>query len=279
MTRLRYTVAAALGLVALASPAAAAQNGDFPQVRAGQRVEGSLDPSSPRFADGQPFKVFQFQAQPGRRYTATMESPDFDAYLVLARENAGITEELRENDDGGEGTSARLRFTVPANGTYLLIARSYSSGRSGAFTLGLEDGGPIVIPRPAPARVGETVEGTLSDTDGFLDESEKNYDLYVVRGAPGEDVHVLLASEAFDAYLESGELVDGGFQVDESNDDYEGRSAALQLRLGVRGEAVVRATSLSGNQEGAYTLSVRAGRLPPRGEVSTGMVEMAPNVP
>lgn len=279
MTRFQHTIAAAV-VATLASHPAAAQNGDFPQVRAGQPVEASLDEGSPRFADGRPFKVFQFQGQPGRRYTATMESQAFDAYLVLARENGGITEDLRENDDGGEGTSARLRFTLPAGGTYLLVARSYSSGRSGPFTLRLEDGGPIVTPRPTPARVGETVQGTLSDTDGFLDESEKNYDLYVVRGAPGEDVHVVLASEAFDSFLESGELVDGAFEVDDSNDDYEGRSAALQLRLGVRGEAVVRATSLSGNQEGAYTLSVRAGRLPPRGEgVAAGVVEMAPNVP
>jgi hypothetical protein len=287
MNRLRHTVAAALGLAALASTDAAAQNGGFPQVRAGQTVEGSLTSSAPRFADGRPFKVFQFQGQPGRRYTATMESEAFDAYLVLARMNAGITENLRENDDGGDGTSARLRFTLPASGTYLLVARSYSTGRTGAFTLRLEDAGPIVIPRPAAARVGETVRGTLSDTDGFLDESEKNYDLYLVRGQPGEDVHVVLASEAFDAFLESGELGDGGFRVEESNDDYEGRSAALQLRLGVRGEAVVRATSLSGNQEGAYTLSVRAGRLPPRedtdisapGVVEAAGVEIPANVP
>jgi hypothetical protein len=273
MTRFSYTIAAAATLALLAAPRAAAQNGDFPEVRAGQPVQRSLDASSPRTVEDKPFQVFQFRAQPDRRYTVTLESPTFDAYVVLGRENGGITEYLREDDDGGEGTSARLRFTVPAAGSYLLIARSYS-GDPGAFTLRLEDGGPIVIPTPQPARMGQTVQGTLTDDDGFLPEGEKNYDLYVVRGEPGEDLHVILASEAFDSYLESGEVVDGRFVRDGSNDDYQGRDAGLQLRLGRRGEAVIRATSLNGNQEGAYTLSVRAGRLPEPVEVEGETVEV-----
>lgn len=274
MTRFSYTIAAAATFAALAAPRAAAQNGDFPEVRAGQPVQRSLDASSPRTVEDRPFQVFQFRAQPDRRYTVTLESPAFDPYVVLARENAGITEYLREDDDGGEGTSARLRFTVPAAGSYLLIARSYS-GDAGAFTLRLEDGGPLVLPTPQPTRIGQTVQGALSDSDGFLPEGEKNYDLYVVRGEPGEDVHVILASEAFDSYLESGEVVDGRFVRDGSNDDYQGRDAGLQMRLGRRGEVVVRATSLGSNQEGEYTLSVRAGRLPEPEPVEVEVEEIA----
>lgn len=265
MIRIQHTVAAAFGFAFLASHGAAAQRGGFPEVRTGQLVHESLDSASSRYIDGRPFRVFQFQAQPGRRYVATMESPAFDPYLILARTNGGITESLKEDDDGGDGTSARLRFTVQSPGTYLLIARGYAPSASGRFTVGLEDAGEIVVPAPVPVRVGETTEGSLSDTDGFLDEGDKNYDLYVVRGDPGEDVHVVLASSAFDAFLEVGELVDGRFQSEQSNDDYQGRDAGLQMRLGRRGEAVVRATSLGGGQVGAYTLTVRTGKLPPAG--------------
>jgi hypothetical protein len=281
MTRFRHTIAAALGLVALTSTLAAAQRGDYPVVRPGQPVEGVLDAESPRFVDGKAFRVYQFQAQPGRRYVATMSSSEFDAYLVLARANGGITEYIKQDDDGGEGINARLRFTVPIAGTYLLIARGLSAQARGPFSVGLEDAGEIVVPAPVPLRVGQTVEGSLSDTDGFLDESERNYDLYVVRGDPGEDVYVMLASPSFDTYLEAGELVDGTFQQEQSNDDYRGRDSALQLRLGRRGEAFVRATSLSGNQVGAYTISAASGRLPAREDTAEAQIDIAApaNVP
>lgn len=281
MNRFKLGVAAALSLVAFTSQGAAAQRGDFPVVRPGESVVGSLDAEAPRFVDGKAFRVYQFRAQPGRRYIATMNSTEFDSYLILARANGGITEYIKQDDDSGEGMNARLRFTVPVADTYLLIARGLSARARGPFRVELEDAGEIVVPPPVPLRVGQTVEGTLSDTDGFLDENEKNYDLYLVRGEPGEDVYVTLASSAFDAFLEAGELVDGTFRQEQSNDDYRGRDSGLQLRLGRRGEIVVRATSLSGNQVGAYTISAASGRLPARTEEADGDVLIAPpaNVP
>lgn len=269
--------AAAAALVMLAPGGASAQQHDFPEVRPGQAAEGSLDATSPRTLNDQPFRVFQFQAKAGRRYAATMESDAFDSYLVLARTNGGITETMKEDDDGGDGVDARVRFTVPADGWYLLIARGFSTESAGAFRVGLEDAGEIVVPPATPVRVGASAEGTLSETDGFLDASERLYDLYLVRGEPGQDVHVLMTSEAFDAYLEAGEMAGGTLRVEVSNDDYEGRDSGIQLRLGRTGEAVVRATSLGGGQEGAYTLSVRDGRLPSRDEgmETTAPVEMA----
>jgi hypothetical protein len=278
MHRYSFAAAAAAALVLLAPHAAAAQQHDFPEVRPGQASEGSLGPDAPRTLNDQPFRVFQFQAKAGRRYAATMQSEAFDSYLVLARTNGGITETMKEDDDGGDGVDSRVRFTVPADGWYLLIARGFSTASAGAFRVGLEDAGEIVIPPAAPVRVGEMVEGTLSETDGFLDENERLYDLYRVRGEPGQDVHILMSSEAFDAYLEAGEMVGGRLRVDASNDDYEGRHSGVQVRLGRTGEAVVRATSLSGGQEGAYTLIVRDGRLPSRdGEEGAAMpVEASP---
>jgi hypothetical protein len=263
MTRFTQTLAAT-ALVVLATRDAAAQTG-FPEVRAGQPVQETLGGSDPRTIDGKPFKVFQFRAQPGRRYTATLESSAFDSYLVLARANGGITEIMREDDDGGDGVDARLRFTVPTAGTYLLVARSFSANSAaGPFRLALVDGGEIVVPQPSPVRVGASVRGSLTEDDGYLEDDAKSYDLYVVRGAPGQDVHVLLASEDFDAFLESGEMVNGQFRSEASNDDYDGRDSGLQLRLDSRGEAVVRATSLGSGGEGDYVLTVREGRLPPR---------------
>lgn len=271
MIRFRHTAAAAATLATLVYQPAAAQRGGFPELRPGQSVQESLDESAPRLSDGRAFKVFQFQAQPGRRYVAGMASTAFDSYLILARANGGITEYVKEDDDGGDDRNARLRFTVKSAGTYLLIARGLNAQAAGQFTLRLEDAGEIVAPRPTPVRVGETVRGTLSDTDGFLDESDKNYDLYVVRGDPGEDVHVLMRSDAFDAYLEIGELVNGQFHGEQQNDDYLGTDSGLGMRLGRTGEIVVRATSLRGGQQGAYTLEVRTGKLPSHAELDLGV--------
>jgi hypothetical protein len=221
-----------------------------------------MEPGDSRLRNGRPFKVFQFQAQPGRRYVATMASQAFDPYLVLARTNGGLTEYLKEDDDSGGGNSARLRFTVPERGVYLLVARGLTAAAAGSFNLRLEDGGMIAVPAPVTIRSGESVQGTLTESDGLLYEEDKNYDLYRVRGAPGEDVQVVLTSTAFDTFLESGEMAAGGFQREQYNDDAEGTDSALRLRLDTRGEALVRVTSLRRNVSGAYSVSVRSTKLP-----------------
>lgn len=179
----------------------------FPTLAPGQVVQEQLGSDDPQLAEHGPFHVYQVRAQPGIRYVAWMDSDDFDAYLTLGRTVGGITDYMRTDDDGGEGTNSRLRFTVPAAGTYLIIARSLGEGGSGAFRLGLD----TVRVRPAPVRdvaFGETVRGTLSESDAELEEEEGFYQLFRFSGAAGQRVRAAMESEDVSPVIEIG-MMDG----------------------------------------------------------------------
>ena len=66
-------------------------------------------------------------AQPGR-LVVDMTSDDFDTVLELHRDGSKIV----EDDDGGDGTNARLSADVQP-GLYSVVARSYSDGAGGGL--------------------------------------------------------------------------------------------------------------------------------------------------
>lgn len=79
---------------------------------------------------------YTFDSAPGRLVTIAMSSSSFDTYLYL-RDPAGNV--IKSDDDSGGGTNSRISFTLPAGmaGTYTIEATSYSTGRTGAYTLTL----------------------------------------------------------------------------------------------------------------------------------------------
>lgn len=62
----------------------------------------------------------------------------FDTYLELYAPDGG---EVARDDDGGDGTAARLdRVRLPRAGRYTIVARGFSSSAAGRYTLALERG-------------------------------------------------------------------------------------------------------------------------------------------
>ena len=233
---------------------------DLPEIRVGQEVEGRLWAESPESLNWGPFEAFRFQGEAGTRYMADARSDDFDTYLSLAHVVGGITEFIQEDDDGGEGTDARLRFRIDRDGSYLLIVRGWGMDR-GRFTLSL-----VELPPPPPAVVRsleweQTVEGHLS-LEGSLFETEWGdeipYDLWTFEGTAGDVVRVAMDSEDFDAYVEVGILDGDEFILEASDDDGgAGSNALLHHRLSQDGTFAIRARSFSGwAAEGRYTLRV-----------------------
>ena len=80
--------AAAVFLALAVAAAVPAQAQRFSNVRPGQSVEGRLSENDPALFQRGRFKVYQFRAQTGVRYVATLQSGDFDAFLTLARTTA-----------------------------------------------------------------------------------------------------------------------------------------------------------------------------------------------
>jgi hypothetical protein len=101
----------------------------------GTSGSGSLAASDPRLGDNSHYDMWFYDATAGQTITVNMQSADFDTYLILARLVGNRVEFLAEDDDGGDGLNSQLTATLPAAGTYFILANSYGPDTTGAYTL------------------------------------------------------------------------------------------------------------------------------------------------
>jgi hypothetical protein len=152
--------AAALAVLCVAAgtgaPPAAAQNRLTP-IQYGQQVQGALAASDVKLPDDSYIDEYVFRGRSGDQVTISMRSAAFDPYLALGAYPDGRTwQGMATDDDGGGGTDARISFTLPADGLYVIRANSVEVNEQGAYTL--QVAGPRTSnaaapgPRPAPAQ-------------------------------------------------------------------------------------------------------------------------------
>ncbi len=263
----RQTILAAVSTLAIvAALAGGASAQDRQPLSVGDAVTGEIaEGDLTTFDSAIPYDAWMIEAQAGQRLEAIMRSDAFDAYLeILTGDDKG--EPLAWDDDGsGEGTNARLRFTAPETGTYLLRARPLSAGGSGAYSLSLADRGPPApAPDAQPIRVGETQTGEIASGDIEGDDGLA-YDAWTFDGAANERVLIGVDSEAFDPIVRVGRIVDGAFEELGMNDD--GSDSGLNARLTFTppeaGTYELRAGPLRASGAGAYTVSLTEGPRPP----------------
>ena len=87
------------------------------------------------------YEEWAISATSGQRIVVTMESDDFDPYLMVLSDD-GL--EIASDDDGGDGLNARLEFRAPATGTYTILATTATAGETGRYRIRLEVGGVSV---------------------------------------------------------------------------------------------------------------------------------------
>ncbi len=89
-------------------------------------------------SDSSYYDLWQFTGITGDVVTIRMTSAAFDAYLILLNpSDVAVT----DNDDGGDGTTnAVIRYTLPATGTWTIVANSIGANKTGAYTLSLTCG-------------------------------------------------------------------------------------------------------------------------------------------
>jgi hypothetical protein len=192
MRRMQYAAAAAAAWALLATPTHAQRRpaartparpaATAPQtptiIRVGQTVTGTLADLDPHTKEKGRFRVYRFEARKDQRLIATLRSGEFDAFLTVARTVSGITDPLVTDDDRGGGeknTDARVRFSAPEDGTYLLVAQSLSEEGVGAYTLSLEAAPATVTSTPRPIQLGQTVQGSLDETDAILETGSHSH--------------------------------------------------------------------------------------------------------
>ena len=225
----------------------------------GSTVEGYLDQED-NYSEEEDVRYdeYVFQAQAGRRYSVTMISEDFDAYLVLGTGSGDQFEEISRNDDSGEGYDSRIVHTQEASGAYTVRATSYDGASTGSYTIRLGEiaAGPLVV---TPLSIGRSVSGTLDEGDQ-MDADGSYYDVYSFSGRQGDRVEITMTSSALDSYLEVGEPAAGGdeFFAEYSDDDSgENLDSRIRITLPRTGEYHVRAMSLYPEETGEYTIALR----------------------
>ena len=93
------------------------------------RLTGGVTP------DGRYQELYRFPGRAGEAVVLSLRSSEFDAYLVLLDATG---EKVASDDDGGEGTNARLTITLPETGEYVVRATSFEAYQTGAYTLRLD---------------------------------------------------------------------------------------------------------------------------------------------
>jgi hypothetical protein len=267
---MQYAAAAAAAWALLAAPANAQRRPATParpsttttqpaMIRVGQTVTGTLSERDPRTTEKGHFHVYRFEGRKGQKLIATMRSNDFDAYLTVAHFVGGITDAIASDDDRGGGeknTDARVRFTLPDDGTYLLVAQSLAEDGAGAFTVSLAAAPPPTTATSRPIAVGQTVSGRLDETDAILEDDDTFYDTWILTGRAGQRVQIEMKADSFDAFLSVGKMEGTEFNSIRTDDDGgEGTNSRMTLTVPDDGQYVIRANEV-GAKTGAYTLSV-----------------------
>nr|WP_312052693.1 PPC domain-containing protein [Brevundimonas diminuta] len=256
---MRYSLLAAVSAVALLSTGAAwAQSAA--DARLGDDIRGRLEDGDARTrgSDGYRYDDYRVNLRAGQRLEAQMTSDDFDAYLEVYAEDS-LRQSLASDDDSAGDLNARLRFTAPEAGIYIVRARTFSGIETGDYQLSLKERAAPRMPRPGRIAVGRDETGSLG-ANSAEDDDGKRYDAYAFRASAGERVKIDLESDDFDSFLRVGHIVNGAFvQMAENDDGGSSLNARLVFTAPQAGEYLIRVTSYNGSAEGDYRLSMEQG--------------------
>ena len=102
--------------------------------RAILQEEGTLVAGGPVLpSDNSLYREYTFEGRSGQSVAISLESTDFDPYVVLLDPNRRL---VAENDDASQTTNnAFLIVTLPATGRYRVIVNAYDASGRGRYTL------------------------------------------------------------------------------------------------------------------------------------------------
>lgn len=202
----------------------------------------------------------------GQSVRIDLMSGDFDAYLELYREGQSESEPLVRDDDGGShGMDARLRFTAPETGDYVVRVRTFSGTEGGSFSLLVTEQVARTYPEGRTLVMGRAVRGQL-DEKSVLDDDDARYAPYRWSAQAGERVALSLASADFDTLISIGQINNGRYiELDQNDDDTRGHGTLdsyLVFTAPSDGTYYIMAKSLTADAEGEFSLKMEEGPKP-----------------
>lgn len=259
MHRNRFYLATAIAAV-LAAGTAQAQS--VTPIRSGQTLEGRLTQNSPKESDGSAYALYHYRGRAGERIQVEMRSNEFDTYLTVGSSTNEECDDCRRNDDGGEGTNSRLRYTLPDNGQVQIRAGAISDDARGRFSLQVSPAPAVVPARPQPLEIGSEASGVLNSSSPVSD-NDTPYQLWTLQGAPNQTLIVRMKSDELDSMLQYGQLNGSNFvQQSEDDDGGQGLNSRLRITLDGQGRGAIRATTPMEENSGRYTISAMVPRPP-----------------
>jgi hypothetical protein len=226
--------------------------GAAPTVKKELRFEGQLS-ANDRQILGKPAQIHPVRMSPDKIYVIDMESDDFDPYLRILD---GAGRELANDDDGGEGLNARIRFSPRTEGAYHIVATRYNSDEGGYLVkvrvLGVGEDPAKPARQPLAVEKDLRFEGELSTDDANV--LGKPAKIHQVRMSPGKTYVIDLESTDFDPYLR---VLDArGKQLASDDDGGERLNARIRFTPRTEGAYQIVATRF-GDREGSYVLKIR----------------------
>lgn len=210
---------------------------------------GRLSRGDNTLPSGEYYDTYEIEAQRGERYRVSVQSDDFDTYLIVNGPDDNL-----ENDDGGNGTNSELTFAADRRDTWEVVVTSYAEGETGEYTLVVErlDGGGDVDHGSGRLR---QEYGRLERSDAMLDSGEY-FDEYRFEGRRGQRVILELESDDFDAYLI---LLSPDEEQTEDDDGGNGLNSRIDTVLSENGEYRVMVTTFAEDEDGDYLLTMDLG--------------------
>jgi hypothetical protein len=150
-SRLSYTLPESGEYVIRASPLGSEEKGLYsieltdrgPQpepgsILIGSTARGTLSENDGISDDGAYFDAYAVTVTEGDKLNVSLTSNDFDAFVDIGRDKDGTWESVISDDDSLSDTHARVKWTVEDAGDYIIRARSFAQGETGAYALIVE---------------------------------------------------------------------------------------------------------------------------------------------
>lgn len=204
---------------------------------------GELTLANPKAEDGSAYKEYSIELTEGEELNVTMQSNDFDAYIMVHDSDGNS---IGEDDDSAGGTNADLTVIAAQAGTYSIYANAFAEDEFGEFILSVK--------RSIPDNVEGIFSGVLPEIEG-KSLASGSYPTHEIAASSGESLDVQLVSGEFDAYVE----VRGpdGDVIAEDDDSAGGTNAQVSIPVYDTGIYTVVVKSFEDGEGGPYTVVVR----------------------
>lgn len=241
------------------------------RIATGSRISGAVSRAcANHIRSGLPSTRYTFHGREGERITIRASSPAFWPELVLLDATSKV---IARNTGQLPAEGGLLR--LPSTGTFTVEVASSEPAATGAFSLELS----AACASSTPIAFGQTVNGSLSNTDCVSDLGNFYTDYYTFSATAGQQISISMSSAVIDTYLvlnaPSGEVIAENDDI--SAGDLDSRiPPSGDFTAPASGTYTIQATSFGLLETGSYTLRLRTSGVAPQ---ATGPFRFVPVTP